>query len=231
MEIKRNHILDYKGADFKTFDMLQSIEFATADGGKMEQGMNHVELEIMYKGLQLLGQRPLVILETGMGWGYSTRMFMLHIIKYGGELHSLEIFPRLELLDYLEQLDIRKYVHVHQADARKFNHWELPIDYLNIDSEHALSNVLGEYFRFRLYLNAAISLVGFHDVSLPQVKRGIEILNEVDNFEPVILGEHTGGFGYNLYRLQRWGKFEFPDYSSSALTEAQKELLKLELPI
>jgi len=229
MEIKRNHILDYKGADFKSFDMIQCIEFASAEGGSIERGMNPVELEIMYRGLQLLGNCPLTILETGMGWGYSTRMFLLHILRYGGELHSIEIFPRKEFLNYLEELKIREYVQVHEADARKFNNWDKSIDYLNIDSEHAISNILSEYFRFRLHLIPAKSLIGFHDVSLNHVARGLEILNEVDNLEPVIVNKKTGGFGYNLYRLQRWEKEEFPDYSDSALTEEQKNNLKLEL--
>jgi hypothetical protein len=229
MEIKRNHILDYKGADFKSFDMQQSIEFASAEGGKIERGMCPAELEMIWHGLELLGHMPITVVETGMGWGYSSRMFILHMLKYGGEFHSIEIFPRLEFLDYLEQLGLRNYMQVHQADARKFNHWDKPIDFLNIDSEHAISNVLGEYFRFRLHLNQHRALVGFHDSTLPAVARGLEMLNEIDNLEPIYTGINTGGFGYHLYRLQYLEKKEFPDYTHCALTEEQKSKLPLTL--
>jgi predicted O-methyltransferase YrrM len=227
MEIKRNHILDYKGADFKSFDMIQSIEFASAEGGKIERGMAPNELEIIYKGLELLGQMPLTIVETGMGHGFSTRMFLLHILKYGGELHSIEIFPREEFLGYLTELGLRDYVILHQEDARKFNNWTEPIDFLSIDSEHAISNVLGEFFRFRLFLKHHRALIGFHDTVLPPVEKGIAIINDVDNLEPVMVNLAAGGFGYSLYRYHYPEKLEFPDYSHCALTEEQKSKLVL----
>jgi predicted O-methyltransferase YrrM len=231
MEVNIKHILDYQGADFKSFDMKQSIEFASAIGNypKEDRGMGPPELEMIYKGLQLLGAMPLTIVETGMGWGYSTRMFMLHVIKYGGEVHTIDLTPRELFLENLEKLGIRDYVNIHAADARQFNNWDKPIDFLNLDSEHAISNVLGEYFRFRLFLKHHRALIGFHDICLPAVSRGIEILNEVDNLEPVFIDVKTGGFGYNIYRMQYLEKKEFPDYNSSALTEAQKQMLILEL--
>lgn len=229
MEIKRNQILDYKGADFKSFDMIQSIEFASAEAEFVERGMAPSELEIIYKGLELLGPVPLTIVETGMGWGYSTRLFMLHILKYGGELHSYEIFPKEPLLKYFEELGLRDCVILHQEDSRKVNNWDKPINFLNIDSEHSMGYVLSEYFRFRAHLRCHNALVGFHDVVLPQVERAIDVINETDNLEPVITNINTGGFGYELYRIQYYEKREFPDYSHCALTDEQKDKLKLTL--
>lgn len=231
MEVNIRHILDYQGADFKSFDMKQSIEFASSIGNypKEDRGMGPLELEMIYRGLQLLGAMPLTIVETGMGWGYSTRMFILHIIKYGGEVHTIDLTPRQLFLENLEKLGIRDYLHVHATDARQFNNWDKPIDFLNLDSEHAISNVLGEYFRFRMFLKHHRALIGFHDVSLPAVAKGVAMINEVDNLEPILVNIPTGGFGYSIYRLQYLEKLEFPDYSHCALTEEQKNLLKLEL--
>ncbi len=77
------------------------------------------------------------------------------------------------------------------------------IDFLLIDTEHSTWDALGEYARWRHYLHGG-ALVAFHDSNLPNVRRAIDIVHELegsritDTWEP----SHADGFGVHVLRIR-----------------------------
>lgn len=194
-------LMEFKGFDWKTATDEDRMEFAMADVN--EAGMGHNELRAILLGLNQFGGLPLVTVETGLGYGFSTRIFLTHCAKYGGEHHIYESFPNPRpIVGMLEELGLWKYATLHAGDSRKA-HWpdDKLINFLNIDSEHSLGYVVNEYCRFRMNLTQN-TVIGFHDVdSCDGVRRGIQMLKEMDRL--LLLCDETlhAGAGYQLYRF------------------------------
>ena len=74
------------------------------------------------------------------------------------------------------------------------------VDFLLIDTEHAIENALPEYCRWREYLNSG-ALIAFHDSTLPAVARSIEIILEMEGkdrpgrIDKIHKNECEDGFG------------------------------------
>jgi len=193
------HILEFKDADFANMSLEDRLEFSVAKGIPMP-GLTPNELLALQKGLDILPEKP-VIVETGLGFGTTTRFFLTHILKHGGELHTIEYRIKSEIKDPLMELGLWDKINIHEGDVRTMN-WpkDKLINCLFIDSEHSISNALGEYMRFRWFFKAN-TVIGFHDVdSCPGVRRAIEMIQEMDILE--LIGENSGGgFGVKIFKL------------------------------
>lgn len=90
--------------------------------------------------------------------------------------------------------------HMKIANSMKTPiHYDRKVDFLLIDTEHGLENALGEYMRWRMYMNGG-GVAAFHDSELPAVHRAIEIAIEVESdFDGRIqrhwVNERKDGFG------------------------------------
>jgi hypothetical protein len=197
------NIREFKGIAFEQMDLDTRVEFAKAQGFP-EPGVTVEELLAIQKGLDLLGKRPITILETGMCYGTTTRFFLTWLLQNGGNLHTVEFRIRTQFAVEMDYLGLWKdpHFHVHEEDSRKM-YWDSKdgIDFLFIDSEHALSDALGEYMRFRVFLNHN-ALIGFHDSQCCYgVKRAIEFINEVDVLEEVAANKSPSDAGIIVYKL------------------------------
>lgn len=204
-------LMAFKGFDWNAATDEDRIEFALADVG--EAGMSHNELRAIQVGLNSLGDRPLVTVETGLGYGFSTRVFLAHVAKFGGEHHIFESQPQNRpIIGMLQDLDMWKYATLHAGDARTAQ-WDFNklINFLNIDSEHSLGFVMNEYMRFRMALTDG-SVVGFHDVDCCWgVRRGIAMIREIDRIHLLCDESRHAGAGYQCYTF-RGGDRPDPDY-------------------
>ena len=195
-------LIDFKDFDWKNATDEDRMECALAPVG--EAGMSHNELRAILLGLNTFGTMPLVTVETGLGYGYSTRIFLTHCAKYGGEHHIFESFPTPRpVVETLKEIGLWKYATLHPGDAR---HAEWPlgkiINFLNIDSEHSMGFVTSEYHRFRMCLTHN-SVVGFHDTDCCDgVRRGIQVLKEVDRLLLLCDESRQAGAGYQLFQFK-----------------------------
>lgn len=193
------HILEFKGADFVNMSLEDRLEFAVAKGIPMP-GVTPNELLALQKGLDTLSPNPIIV-ETGLGAATSTRFLLTHILKHGGELHSVERKIKPDTKNPLVELGLWDKIYIHEVDSRVMN-WPKDkwINCLFIDSEHAISNVLTEYMRFRWFLRGK-PIVCFHDTeACPGVRRAIEIIQEMDILE-LIADNKRGGFGIQIYKV------------------------------
>lgn len=194
-------LIEFKDFDWKNATLDDRVEFCLADVG--EAGMDCNELRAMARAMETLAPQPIVYVETGLGWGFSTRMALTYILKYGGELYSIDIKARDAIVRPLTELELWNKVNFIQSDSRTVN-WpqDKLIDYLNIDSEHAISFALGEYMRFRMLLHNHASIIGFHDTDCCWgVQRALEIIEEIDALEPVADATNLLGAGYKSFHI------------------------------
>lgn len=190
---------EFKGFDWKNATDEDRIEFALAPVN--EAGMSHNELRAIIVGLDKLGRRPLCTVETGLGYGFSTRIFLSWAASYGGEHHVFESFPGPRpIVEMLKEIDAWKNVEIHVGDSRNAQ-WPLTklVNFLNIDSEHSLGFVMNEYMRFRMSLTDG-TVIGFHDVDCCWgVRRGIAMLREIDRLHLLCDESRHAGAGYQNY--------------------------------
>jgi hypothetical protein len=197
-------ILEYKGTDWKTLEGLELFKFCKANKSFGEPGLSAEEVVVLDEVMKKLDGRPLTIVETGMCFGVTTRYFIIRNIKFGGELNTFEIQVRPKFQVAMEELGLWDKINVlgHSMTTP----WDKRINLLFIDSEHAFSDALGEYMRFRVYLDGD-SIVGFHDSdSCWGVRRAIEIANEIDELE--LIGEVTGRMsaGIKFFKVKGLGE-------------------------
>ena len=86
--------------------------------------------------------------------------------------------------------------------------WDKQIDILFIDSEHALSDALGEYMRFRVFLKSD-GIVGFHDSDIaPGVRKALDFIQEVDDLE--LISEVAGRYsaGVKFYKVKCMNRYD-----------------------
>jgi len=197
-------ILEFKGRNFKDLDELEWFQFCKANKTFREPGLSSEELVMLHNSIKVYTGSPLTIVETGICFGVTTRYFVVRNLKYGGELHSFETHLRPDFQKAMEEIGLWNQFHVlgHSMKAP----WEQNINFLFIDSEHAMSDALGEYMRFRVWLTGE-SMVGFHDTdNCYGVKRAVEIANEIDDLE--LVGEVTGRLsaGIKIFKLKGLGQ-------------------------
>lgn len=203
-QINNKDILEFKGRDFKELGDLEWLQFCKANKSFGEPGLSAEEVVMLHNSIKSFAGKAITIVETGICFGVTTRYFVVRNLKYGGELYSFEVHIRPGFQKAMEELELWDKIHVlgHSMKAP----WDKDINFLFIDSEHAMSDALGEYMRFRVWLIGE-SMVGFHDSdNCYGVKRAIEIANEIDDLE--LVGEVTGraSAGIKLFKVKGLGQ-------------------------
>ena len=202
MEEQAGSVLDFKDFDWKNATNEDIIRFAKTTDFP-EGGIQMSECWALIKALESTGGRPLTIFETGMCYGCTTRIFIAWTLKYGGSVYSAELNLRPLFQQKMEEAGYWQYVHP-MGNSRHVN-WDkdTPIDFLFIDSEHALEDALGEYMKFRIYVPDN-GTVGFHDYSnCPGVKMAVDIASFVDQLQEVSSCVNAGTYGLVLYKMVR----------------------------
>lgn len=185
----------FKGFDWSKASKSDSVSFSRASGFK-ETGMSVNEMALLYDLLEK--KRPKKIVELGRNYGTSTRMFIQHVLRHGGSVESWDLKHWDGFIDGMNEngynfipgkgeefvmSPIRndasvtlKVAHSIKTHIENEGRW---VDFLLVDTEHGLEHALGEYMRWREYLNSG-ALIAFHDSTLIGPKRAIEIIKEVE---------------------------------------------------
>jgi len=193
----------FDGKDFANLTLDERIQFAIATG-VTETGMLAGELIAFDKAL-CLAVEGMTYLELGQCTGTSTRFALTHILKHGGELNSVEINIRPDFKVGMEALGLWDKINTINENTQTL-HWTKQIDFLLIDTEHAIADALGEYCRFRGFLSAD-AIIGFHDAwEIPGVRRSIEIIQEIDELEEVARSPRGIGFGLRFFKIKSRNK-------------------------
>lgn len=205
-ENERRDVNSFTVEEIKTFDKAKAVFYARSTGLK-ETGMSPNEIGLMYDLLESrAGGRPLKIVELGRNFACSTRLFVQHVVRHGGYFESWDLLHWGNVEESFEKqgfqvdrlhhakTDNHDYIlswpgknagidgiYIRIADSIKTHiedesRW---VDFLLIDTEHGIENALGEYMRWRQYLNAG-AFVAFHDSTLPGVLRSIELVKEIE---------------------------------------------------
>lgn len=172
--------------DFKDFDWTKANSEDIIRFGKtsdlLERGIPSSETGILLKALEDIkypSDREMTILETGVFYGTSTRIFIAFTLKNGGKVYSCESNPRELFENIMKEADYWQYVNM--LDDSLECEWNKPIDFLFIDSGHSFKMCHGEYSKFIKYLVKG-GIIGFHDTLTFQdnngVKRTIEKMKE-----------------------------------------------------
>lgn len=203
-------LTDFKGKDLGKLTLEERVEFSkTSD--IPEPGMSVPELLALQKGLEAVNG-TICSLETGFCYGTSTRFILSWVAKVGGEHNTIECLIRPLAKKLFEETGIwdHKQWKLHVADTRLIL-WNKKINFLLIDSEHALSDALGEYMKFRNYMDAG-SIVAFHDTECCYgVRRALDMIKEVDKLEPIADANGLAGAGIEVYRIALKSQND-PDY-------------------
>ena len=207
----------------KTADRDTILRFCKANKSYKEPGVSYDELLALYAGFNDKGQKAWTIVETGMCYGVTTRFFMTRVMRNGGKLITIELKPKEQFIDDMIKMGLWEYNTFTPGDTMKIN-WDPneKIDFLFIDSEHALSDALGEYMRYRVHLRDK-AYVGFHDSDLCYgVKRAIEIVQEMDKLELVAESSGCLGAGLKVFKLHGLGINQFKILTEMRRKEKEK---------
>lgn len=203
-EEERRDVNSFTIDEIRKFDKAAAVFYARATG-LQETGMSPNEIGLMFDLLEK--KKRCNIVELGRNFGCSTRIFVQHVVRHGGSFQSWDLkhwgnleetwanqgFEVTRILkegrhienghDYSLRIPgaeertalirIADSVKTHIEDESRW------VDFLLIDTEHGLENALGEYMRWRQYLNSG-AIIAFHDSTLPQVARAIELAKEVE---------------------------------------------------
>lgn len=212
----RPTIKEFHGVDWKEASLEKIIDFARAnyDNTHTEVGMIRDECKVIWESLEYWKEQhpgqKITIVEIGGGYYTSGRIFMIWILRNGGTYYSLDIKNREENIKELEEVGVWQYVNFIQGDSQKI-FWDIPIDFLLIDSEHSIVNAVGEYMKYRIWLKPK-PIILFHDSRLPYIVKSIEILRSMDTLLLKFESDASkGGFGIASYeRLwkQELGKYK-----------------------
>lgn len=192
-ENERRDASSFTVEEISKFDKHQAVLYARATGFP-ETGMSPNEIGLMYDCLEKKGRCNIV--ELGRNFGCSTRLFIQHVVRHGGTFESWDLkhWGNLKETFAAQGFGIgnegedygllhagRLIAEIKIADSIKtdIKNKERWVDFLLVDTEHGLENALGEYMRWRQYLNAGC-FVAFHDYVIPGVKRAIEVVKEVE---------------------------------------------------
>jgi len=182
-------VRDFINIDWKKESLERIIEFAQAQDKYPEElhwgnGLVPLETKCLWDALNWCKEhspdKNIRILELGNGFCTAGRMFAVWSIINSGIFFTCDLKKRTEIIETLESIGIWKHINFIHGHSLKID-WDKKINFLFIDSEHNLSNVLGEYIRYRSFLPLG-AVVGFHDVNLESVQRAIEIIQSIDIF-------------------------------------------------
>jgi len=200
---EKKTLLDFKGMDFTSLSLEDRIAFSVAQGVS-ETGMQPDELIAMNDALSMLEPNP-TILELGQCTGTSTRFLLTYVLSHSGTLHSIEQNLRRDFFDAMVDLGLWDKFTTYVNNTQTI-HWQGGIDFLLIDTEHTIADALGEYCRFRGFLNKH-AIIGFHDAwEIPGVRRAIEIVQEIDEIKEIARSPRGVGFGIRLFKLMEKNK-------------------------
>ena len=217
LSYEQRHISEFKDFDWSKATKWDAVSFARASGFK-ETGMSANEVALLFDLLE--AKKPKPIVELGRNYGTSTRLFLQHVIRHGGYLESWDLKHWdgfLEIMDANgypffcfygnEYVDIKSGAPHSPKIRIKVAHSiktaipeDFKVDFLLIDTEHAMENAVSEYLRWREYLNSG-ALIAFHDSTLLAVSRSIEIILEIEDkcrpgrIDKIHKNEREDGFG------------------------------------
>ena len=134
-----------------------------------------------------------------MCFGVTTRYFVIKKLRDGGEHYSCEIKIRDKFKEAMESLGLWDKVNV--LGDSMFCDWDKKIDFLFIDSEHGLSDALGEYMRYRRFLSDQ-AIVGFHDTDICWgVNKAIEVIQQIDDLELISEASNKASAGIKFFKV------------------------------
>lgn len=193
-------VMDFKGTDWKNMTTAQWFQFAKANKDWLDPGISWHELAALHEACELWKDKPAVILETGQCYGTTCRYFAIRNQKYGGELTSIELSHRPLFDAAMTELGLYQYMNTIRDHSQKI-FWDKIINILFIDSEHALSDALGEYMKYRLFL-VQDSIVGFHDsANCYGVRKAIDIIRQIDDLELISSTPLPYGAGISMFKV------------------------------
>ena len=193
-------IIEYKSKGLDKLSHLDWFKFAKANESYGEPGVSYEELWAIFEALETFNGNAITILETGQCFGTTTRFFAVYVHKHGGELHSMELNIREPFKKDMQDMGLWEHViQTHEGNSMKLP-WNKTINFLFIDSEHHMEDALGEYMRYRIWLQQG-SIVGFHDSQCcPGVRRAIDVAKELDDLELVSCVDISASAGVELYK-------------------------------
>ena len=199
---------DFIGRNLLDFTTKEWFQFAKANKNFHEPGISADELRALHEAFAVFGNRPATIVETGMCFGVTTRYFLVRTLKYGGSLHTFEVMIRPQFKEAMERIGYWNNINVHGHSVR--DPWSDTIDFMYIDSEHALADALGEYMRFRVWFTSN-TIIGFHDTDVcPGVRKAIEFIQEVDDLELISESTNQAGAGIKFYKIKTMNRYDRP---------------------
>jgi len=199
------YLIDWKDYDWKQAQDIDMIRFGkTLDCP--ERGIPLDECFHVLTALKVIQypiDREMTIVETGMFYGTSTRIFLGWALKNGGKVYTAEVNVRENFKQLMDEAGYWKYVTVIGNSLTC--EWNKPIDFLFIDSGHAYNLAWGEYEKFVPYL-VPNAIVGWHDTMTNEggVRPAIEHAKEVDTLELLVSAEVSNGIEF--YRFIKRGK-------------------------
>lgn len=196
-------VKDFVGRDLTTLNELELFQFCKANKRYREPGISAEELYALHQACELYGHRTAKIVETGMCYGVTTRYFAVRNLRYGGKHVNYELTIRpmfkedMELIGLWDRIDKRGHSMKDHIEPNEV------INILWIDSEHALQDALGEYMRFRVFLNEN-SIIGFHDTDMcAGVKKALEMIQEVDELELISESSNRLAAGCKIFKRKK----------------------------
>jgi len=202
-------IMRYKDFDWKNASVEDWLQFCKANKEFIEPGISYDELRALHEATEFFGHKPMRVVETGQCFGTTTRYFIVRNIKYGGDLYSYEVKVRDLFKEYMEKLDLWKYITLRKNSV-KDEYDGKRIDFLFIDSEHALQDALGEYMRFRPFIYES-TIIGFHDCDIcPGVGKALQFINEVDLLKLISRSTDKLGAGVMFFKRIKAGRTDRP---------------------
>lgn len=194
-------IMKYKGTDWENMSVSDWFHFSKANKTFKEPGISYEEMLALYTAL-MSRKVPMTILETGQCLGTTTRFFTIYTLKYGGRHYSIEMLLRPIFQNAMKELGLLDKFTTIKGNTMTVP-WDKPIDFLFIDSEHCLTDALGEYMRYRVFLQGE-AIVGFHDTdSCYGVRRTIDIIkNEIDDLELISKCDNRASAGIEFYKVK-----------------------------
>jgi hypothetical protein len=216
------HYTAFNNFNWKSGTKDDAVLFALATGYP-EMGMSNNEVSLLYDCLEKC--HPKHIVELGRRYGTSNRMFLQYVLRNGGTLESWDndqhgILPEsylgMELPfvqqgnDWICQPNPETKIWLRVAESQRSP--VVPtcrfVDFLLIDTLHDIEHALGEYMRWRNYLNSG-AMIAFHDSNYPPVNRSIEIAKEVEaqaekvTYVKEYVNSESDGYGL---KVLEWGQ-------------------------
>ena len=192
---------DYTIEDFKNMGPKDLFRFCKANKEFGEPGIAYDELRALWEAFEACGNGPMTILETGQCFGTTTRFFVVKTLQNGGEHFSCEIRIRDLFKEKMKAMNLwDKFTTIGNSQTCPWPE-DKGIGFLFIDSEHAMSNALGEYMRFRPYLHGE-AIIGFHDTECCYgVGEAIKTILKMDAMEKVSESVNAASAGVKFFRL------------------------------